>query len=46
MSFETELRELIARHRHRIGVMLEDIIEDLDTLTEELVEEVNARVHD
>ena len=41
-TFESELREMIARYRDQIGVVLADLVDALETEVEKLVDEVNA----
>ncbi len=42
-SFESELKELIARHRDRIGVALEELVDALESEVELLVDEIDDR---
>jgi hypothetical protein len=42
-NFADEIKELIDRYRDHPGVALEELIDVLDSATEELIEEVNAR---
>ncbi len=41
-TFESELKELIARHRDMPGTILADLVDDLESAVEALVEEINA----
>ena len=41
-TFESELRELIARHRDQVGVVLADLVDVLEAEVEKLVEEING----
>ena len=43
-TFESELRELIARHRDQVGVVLADLVDALETEVEKLVDEIDANV--
>ena len=42
-SFESELKELIARHRDRIGVALEELVDALENEAEILADEIDSR---
>ena len=42
-SFQTELRDLIDKHKDHPGVALEELVDALETEAERLAEQVNER---
>jgi hypothetical protein len=42
-SFQTELRDLIDKHKDHPGVALEELVDVLETEAERLAEQVNER---
>ena len=43
-TFESELKDLIARHRDMPGTILADLVDALETEVEKLVDEIDANV--